>query len=109
MTNGSTVLDFFGIPELGVPILRQTHYPESSVAYNIIGSQGNYSFQMGIRRGQEFEKIGETLWQKLQPGHTLEKVAEDEICKMGDKAGIFDVFINGMLYRQADIYQSPTN
>ncbi|TAL58290.1 MAG: hypothetical protein EPN86_00415 [Nanoarchaeota archaeon] len=103
----SIVLHYLDMPEIGTPIIEEWHPPDSNIAYNVVGSRDLYRIELGVRNSDGFSMRGKSPWEKLKPGHTLEDVAKDEMTAMGDKAPIFDVFVEGKLYQVAA--SRPTN
>ena len=68
--------------------------------YDVVDT--HYGVDIGERVGDSFEVVGESPMSAIPEGFDTNHIIEAELAPFGEKAVIFDVFVDGKLYREAN-------
>ena len=87
----------------GMPEAIQFFPGRGNIAVNVHSSEGMYYWvAIGERVGSEFLRVVESQPLPLQKGSDIGALADFELSHFGEKSKIFDVFLEGKLFREAE-------
>ena len=76
---------------------------EGNVAVDAVYSKESnlYQISIGERVGEEMKAVAISPWRAIPHGETLSSLIDKELLPFGERARIFDVFVEGKLVRSA--------